>query len=83
MVGVVGGANPARVTEMDQMKTESRCWSDRSRLLGVGGYVTQVRFLYPPSAADQVQLLGTPTLISFFLFFPFKLCCHKCFAFSV
>lgn len=32
--------------------------------------MTQVRFLYPPSAADQVQLLGTPTLISFFLFFP-------------
>lgn len=37
VVGVVGGANPARVTEMDQMKTESRCWSDRSRLLGGGG----------------------------------------------
>lgn len=32
--------------------------------------MTQVRFHYPPSAADQVQLLRTPTLISFFLFFP-------------
>lgn len=64
-VGGWGGANPACVTEMDQMKTESRCWSGRSRLLGWGvGGVTQVRFLYPPSAADQVQLLGTPTLFS-------------------
>lgn len=35
VVGVVGAANPAHVTEMDQMKTESRCWSDRSRLLVV------------------------------------------------
>lgn len=34
------------------------CWQ------GGGGDVTQVRLVYPPSAADQVQLLETPTVIS-------------------
>lgn len=53
-IGWVGGcANPARVTEMDQMKTHSRWWSDSNRLPAGWGEM----FIYHQLQEYQVQLL--------------------------